>query len=165
MTRYVSPGHSELDLNHPLFSQIMMEVIRLGNDGYDVHDAEIVRHAIREAERVHKRQAKAQAQLELEIVKAQGQALPGEYVYYMEMRDTIKIGFSTNPEQRRKQLVADRILAVEPGSLHLEAVRHRQFSAYRIESLGYERYRSEPPLLDHIQTVWDQHGHCWLAAS
>jgi hypothetical protein len=58
-------------------------------------------------------------------------------VYYIRIRDTIKIGFTTkDPRERCRDLAGDKVLAVEPGSLALEAERHKQFAQWRADIPG-----------------------------
>jgi hypothetical protein len=84
----------------------------------------------------------------------------GQVVYYIQIRDTIKIGFtSQDPERRRRGLAGDRILAIEPGSMELEAERHRQFAAYRADIPGTrERFHPSDELMDHIVAIREQHA-------
>ena len=73
-------------------------------------------------------------------------------VYYAQIGDYIKIGYSTRLRQRLRTLRADHLLAVEPGGLDLERERHAQFRAERID-LRRENFRPSPELLDHIETL------------
>lgn len=75
-------------------------------------------------------------------------------VYYMRMRDLIKIGFTAGPvEKRRRDLLADAVLATEPGGRDLESRRHKQFSIYRHEG---ERFHPGKDLLLHIAHLNEQ---------
>lgn len=76
------------------------------------------------------------------------------WVYYMRIRDTVKIGFTTAaPRVRQQQLRADEILAVEPGGRDLEAARHDMFHRHRLPHLGRERYLACPAIDKHIESV------------
>jgi len=76
-------------------------------------------------------------------------------VYYIRMRDTIKIGTTMNMGTRMPSLVPDEILATEPGSEPLERLRHKQFAHLRIRG---ERFRPEQDLLDHIEMIRKHYG-------
>lgn len=84
----------------------------------------------------------------------------GELVYYIQIRDTIKIGFTRgDPERRRQNLAGDRVLAVEPGSTKLEALRHNQFAAYRANIPGTrERFHPSDEIMDHILEIREQYA-------
>lgn len=76
-------------------------------------------------------------------------------VYYVRIRDTIKIGYTVNMKARFSNLLIDEVLATEPGGEELERVRHRQFAALRIRG---ERFRPEPELMSHIAMIRDHFG-------
>lgn len=84
----------------------------------------------------------------------------GDVVYYIQIRDTIKIGFTTqDPERRCRTLAGDRVLAVEPGNMKLESERHHQFAAYRARIPGTrERFHPSDELMDHILEVRKIHA-------
>jgi len=80
--------------------------------------------------------------------------LPG-YVYFLESADTglIKIGFSTNVEQRARAIEsmggsAVRLLATKPGTFKTERRLHRRFAAWRTRG---EWFEPNPALLDLIE--------------
>lgn len=70
-------------------------------------------------------------------------------VYYVERDGLVKIGTSTQVEQRVKAL-RGRLLAVEPGGHNRESQLHERFEHLRV--MG-EWHRPEPDLLDHIATL------------
>lgn len=79
------------------------------------------------------------------------------FVYYIQVDERIKVGFSTDVKRRmRAYPPASKLLAVEPGDRDLEKRRHRQFAA----SLAYGREWFTPTqdLREHIDTVLAQHG-------
>lgn len=76
-------------------------------------------------------------------------------VYYVRIRDTIKIGTTVNTASRIPRLGADEVLALEPGGEDLERLRHRQFAHLRIRG---ERFRAEPDLLSHIEMLVKHFG-------
>jgi ribosomal protein L37AE/L43A len=80
-------------------------------------------------------------------------------VYYVrEAPEIIKIGTTINLINRLSALRVDHdaLLATEPGGRSLEQMRHKQFAHV---SLGkWERFRSEPDLLDHIAMLRKHFG-------
>jgi hypothetical protein len=78
-------------------------------------------------------------------------------VYYIRRGDLIKIGTTTNPVSRFKDLMPDEILAFEPGGPDDEARRHRQFAWCRITKRG-EYFRQTTRLLGHIEALRKEHG-------
>ena len=80
-------------------------------------------------------------------------------VYYVrESPEIIKIGTTINLINRLSALRVDHdaLLATEPGGRSLEQMRHKQFAHV---SLGkWERFRSEPDLLDHIAMLRKHFG-------
>ena len=84
---------------------------------------------------------------------------PG-YVYYLRVGAHYKIGFASNLERRLASYPPDtELLAVEPGTLKLEAERHREFKHSRIS--GREWYRPNPALDHHIRNVAENGRHTW----
>lgn len=82
-----------------------------------------------------------------------------DVVYYVERGNLIKIGTTSNLVRRMLELQPDRILAVEPGGLHLERQRHRQFQdAAVLVQRGREHFHRTEPLLEHIGVVVTKHG-------
>lgn len=81
----------------------------------------------------------------------------GSLVYYVQIGDYIKIGFSTRLRRRYATLRADRLLAIEPGGPELERARHRDFAADRID-MRRENFRQSQSLLEHIADLRDCYG-------
>lgn len=77
------------------------------------------------------------------------------YVYYVRIGDSIKIGTTGNLEQRMSQLMADEILAAEPGDRDLERARHRQFAHLRVRG---ERFRPANDLMTHVEDIRHRFG-------
>jgi len=71
-------------------------------------------------------------------------------VYYAQVGDRVKIGFTTNLVERMHAIVPEKLLAVERGGPTLERARHKQFAALRTQR---EWFRHEPPLTDHIANL------------
>jgi hypothetical protein len=76
-------------------------------------------------------------------------------VYYVRIRDTIKIGYTVNMQARFAGLMVDELLATEPGGEDLEGMRHRQFAALRIRG---ERFQPGPDLMSHITMLREHYG-------
>lgn len=73
-------------------------------------------------------------------------------VYYVQVGEHIKIGFTTNLKTRMNSYPPSRrLLATEPGGLSQEHLRHRQFGAHL--ALGNEWFRPAPELIEHINEL------------
>lgn len=79
-------------------------------------------------------------------------------VYYVRRGDLIKIGTTTDPSTRFRELMPDEILAFEPGGIHEETLRHRQFHHIR-QGARAEYFRITPELVRHIRQVRAAHGN------
>jgi hypothetical protein len=78
-------------------------------------------------------------------------------VYYVQLGDLIKIGYTANFSQRMKNYPPHRrVLAVERGNMRLEEQRHRQFRAHLAE--GNEWFRPAPDLIEHINRLRKKAG-------
>ena len=51
----------------------------------------------------------------------------GGFVYFFLVGELVKIGYSTDPEQRLRQVKADRILGYFPGTMRDEKAIHAKF--------------------------------------
>lgn len=81
---------------------------------------------------------------------------PG-FVYYIQIGDRLKIGFSVDVRKRMRAYPPEsRLLAVEPGSVELERERHRQFKGSLTH--GREWFSPTADLLEHIDAVLVEHG-------
>lgn len=78
-------------------------------------------------------------------------------VYYVRRGTLIKIGTTENPRDRFRDLMPDAILAFEPGSYAEEKARHRQFAHLQVGP-GWEHFRTDPVLLDHIAQMVSLYG-------
>lgn len=73
-------------------------------------------------------------------------------VYYLKVGDHIKIGFASNLFQRLTSYPpASVLVAVEDGSLNLEAQRHREFADFL--DAGREWFVQGDRLMAHIETL------------
>lgn len=77
----------------------------------------------------------------------------GAVVYYVQIHDRIKIGFTTNLRQRVADLRLDQaaVLATEPGGRDVEYRRHHQFAEERYGRR--EDFAPSDRLLAHIETL------------
>ena len=76
-------------------------------------------------------------------------------VYYIRRSEWIKIGTTTDPHERFRDLLPDEILAFEPGGYKEERLRHRQFGHLRWRT---EYFRDATELRDHIAHLHALHG-------
>lgn len=77
-----------------------------------------------------------------------------EVVYYLRFGDRVKIGTTKNLEQRLIALPHDEVMATEPGGIHVEQQRHKQFGHLRIRTGSHrEWFQLTPELAQHIAAV------------
>lgn len=76
----------------------------------------------------------------------------GHIVYYIRWADRIKIGTTSNLQQRLKALYHDEVLATEPGSTGRERERHAQFAHLLVDGQR-EWFHDSPELREHIATL------------
>lgn len=92
------------------------------------------------------------------IIESQLQTLPGAggprpgYVYFIQFGDRIKIGFSTDPENRVRALPHDKVLAVIPGTRLNERQLHAAFADLRLTG---EWFREDQRIHDFVADVKD----------
>lgn len=77
-------------------------------------------------------------------------ATPHGLVYFIQFADRIKIGFTTDLDNRLKNLPHDRILALVPGTVSTEKQFHNMFKDLRITGEWFAMHRK---LLDYIGTI------------
>ncbi|MDX3235668.1 GIY-YIG nuclease family protein [Streptomyces sp. ME03-5709C] len=78
-------------------------------------------------------------------------------VYYVRRGALVKIGTTTNLWRRMVSLLPEQVLATEPGGIGVEADRHRQFAALRVEGQR-EWFRAGAILQAHVERVRSLHG-------
>ena len=78
-----------------------------------------------------------------------------DVVYYIIHGNRIKIGTSGNWKARISGLPHDRILALEPGHMTTEHIRHQQFAATRVNRT--EWFEESEELWAHILELNDKH--------
>jgi hypothetical protein len=83
------------------------------------------------------------------VKRPNNSATPG-HVYFISFGSFIKIGFSTNLQQRLRALPHDELLATIPGTMRDEKLLHRQFAHLRQQG---EWFRKDPELLAHIDSL------------
>ena len=84
-------------------------------------------------------------------------ALNPGWVYYLQVDDRIKIGFSLDVKRRMRAYPPNaQLLAVHPGTKILERQIHEQFRG--ILASGREWFHPAKELHDHIGQVLDQFG-------
>lgn len=145
----------------PLCGQHRAELLRDDRFTGGVYTAQQVRDIRAEADqRVHDVKAEQLRKMRLQqfewderakILQAQS------VVYYISLRDHIKIGYTTNMKSRMTALMPDAVLATEPGGRDVEKKRHRQFR-HLLGTIGSEYFSVHPDLLTHIETVLAEHG-------
>jgi hypothetical protein len=80
-----------------------------------------------------------------------------EVIYYVQVGGHIKIGWTSQLEQRMRNYPPNTVLlAVHPGSRSDERKLHRRFAVHR--SHGQEWYPLVPVVLDHIKRMLAEHG-------
>lgn len=98
-----------------------------------------------------RREWEFQEELRQKELRAQSQ------VYYVGLRNCIKIGYTTNMKARMGQLMPDAILATEPGGREVEKQRHQQFRALKA-AIGSEYFAPAAELMAHIESILAKHG-------
>ena len=88
--------------------------------------------------------------------KPKPEPTPG-WVYFLQSGGHIKIGWTSNLEQRmRAYPPGSQLLAVQPGTRRDEAATHRRFAVHRTH--GREWYPLAADLVRYIATVTAEHG-------
>jgi hypothetical protein len=107
------------------------------------------------AETTAKREATAE-KIDAGIRVTKGDRIPG-WVYYLQVDDTIKIGYARDvPSRMRAYPPSAKLLAVEPGTPKLERQRHDHFNAYLAH--GREWFLDRPELRAWIATLITEYG-------
>lgn len=79
------------------------------------------------------------------------------FVYYIQIGDQLKIGYSTDVRRRMRAYPPEsKLLAIEPGDRGLERQRHQQFAGSLRN--GREWFAPTADLLEHIDAVLAEHG-------
>lgn len=80
----------------------------------------------------------------------------GAIVYYGRRGTVVKIGTTTQPRIRFRDLLPDEIMAFEHGGRELEAQRHREFADWRLG--GSEYFEISEALAEHMRLVRGAYG-------
>lgn len=95
---------------------------------------------------------KAQELKELAKAKAAEVGRNAGTIYYIQVADRVKIGFTTNLQSRSKAYPPNStLLATHPGTRQTETDMHRRFNRY-LEH-GREWFSINPELTEHIEEV------------
>ncbi|MFD4912834.1 GIY-YIG nuclease family protein [Streptomyces virginiae] len=140
---------AQVDRTEPAFLFVAAELQRLRRTGVTL-DAEAIANAVTEGRRKHA------LHIEEKELTRQGR-IPASIVYYARRGGFVKIGTTTQPRQRFRDLLPDEILAWEPGGQDSEAKRHQQFAAQRVSTFA-EYFRRDDRLDEHIAEVRARHG-------
>ncbi|UYM26638.1 hypothetical protein SEA_BAUER_89 [Arthrobacter phage Bauer] len=93
-------------------------------------------------------------QLDLENYRADRRRQPGT-VYYLQIGDHIKIGYTTDLDVRLAAYPPmAKLLATHPGTRQTEASMHQRFAVHLADRR--EWFRASPEIESHIQTVREQ---------
>ncbi len=71
------------------------------------------------------------------------------YIYYMRIGETLKIGYTANPQQRLYNL-RGTLIAMRRGTKKREAAEHRRFRKFHIRS---EFFRDDPELVAAVAKI------------
>lgn len=80
----------------------------------------------------------------------------GAIVYYGRRGTVVKIGTTTQPRVRFRDLLPDEIIAFEHGGKELEAQRHQEFADWRLG--GSEYFEMSEALVEHMRLVRGAYG-------
>lgn len=137
-----SPDLRHLDLSFPLCIQHICQAARLWQIE---QDRRLLRRAS-ERERYIKRDRQARR------LKPEG-----GWIYYLRVGERVKIGHTTNLDQRLAAYPPDSVLlALHPGTRAREKQLHEQFSV--LKRLGREWYAPHPAIDVHVAEVLAEHG-------
>ncbi|MEU6674781.1 GIY-YIG nuclease family protein [Streptomyces sp. NPDC046925] len=104
----------------------------------------------------------------LRVAEVFGRSYPeGHVVYYLRFCCRVKIGTTTNLTKRLYGIPHDELLAVEPGEVELESLRHRQFNANRIKGEWFDMTQE---LFQHLLDLrggqpWTHMPDSWIHGS
>lgn len=116
--------------------QALYEVQRLG---FDINDPEVKARILAGGRRDHERR-------KTETARRTHPPL----VYYMQLGNLVKIGFTTNLGSRVAALNPQAVLAVEGGGAPVEHARHREFAEYHVHG---EWFRLDGALAERIAAL------------
>ena len=146
---------SELPIG-PVRDEFIRGVARIGFEigveGLTPHQLDIIHY--RAAQDV------AAAETRTQVLRRKTNTRPardGAVVYYIRFaEDAVKIGTSTNVHHRLRTMYRrpEDLIVTEPGDQRLEALRHKQFAADKIDWPGSrEVFRLSPELQSHLDML------------
>lgn len=148
-----------VDPEDPAFGRIAAILLEMRTAGVEINEA-----SVEIALKLGRQQRELDNQTTA-VAARRGQATPlrlwpeeqgkSSIVYYIRRGVFIKIGTTTDPHSRFRDLVPDEILAWEPGGRHEEALRHRQFAHLRQQG---EYFQTGPELIKHYKAIRKLHG-------
>lgn len=138
-----------IDTSDPAFLHVVAVLREMREDGQTL-DAASVQRGITEGRQRHAAAAAAPT-----VVRNQPRD-DGAIVYYGRRGTLVKIGTTTQPRIRFRDLLPDEIMAFEYGGKDLESQRHREFADWRLG--GSEYFKMSEGLIDHMRSVRDSYG-------
>lgn len=104
------------------------------------------------------RREAVEAEKEAELQRRVARRTVSGYVYYLRVGEHIKIGYASNLFQRLSSYPPGSVLlAVEVGTLQVEAQRHREFAD--LLAAGREWFEPGPRLMDLIEGLASKKTH------
>jgi hypothetical protein len=148
----------------PALTGIVADWTQAGIEMTDELMAAAVKLATTQVERRAQRKAIEEAQKERHANAATSAPPPGFYgdapnavVYYVRRDRYVKIGTTTQLQDRMRGLMPDEVLALEPGSYTLEGELHKRFAHLRVRP-NCEYFLLDDELRAHIAVVVDRVG-------
>lgn len=140
----------------PVRDEFILGVGRIGFElgvaGLTPHQLDIIH--LRAAQDVERRQTTAPL---AQRFTNRRPSVENAVVYYIRLaEDAIKIGTTTDIKRRVRDMYRrpEDVIVTEPGDARLEAVRHKQFAADKIDWPGSrEVFRLSPTLSSHIEML------------
>lgn len=148
-----------VDTSDPAFPHVAKMLEEMRSAGIHLDEATVV-IAIKLGEQRHSRDVAAatgRAATAAAMATTYSSHRQSPIVYYIRRGDVIKIGTTTNPRSRFKNLMPDEILAFESGGRKEEAARHEQFGSCRVTMKG-EYFHPAEKLMEHIAALREQNG-------
>lgn len=138
-----------IDPADPAFLHIVA-VLREARETGQQLDLDTVQRGIEDGRRRHA------ATKAVPAVKKNSPQDDGAIVYYGRRGTVVKIGTTTQPRIRFRDLLPDEIMAFEYGGKELEAQRHREFADWRLG--GSEYFEISEALAEHTRLVREAYG-------
>lgn len=150
---------SSSDPVFPHFTSVVADWMQAGIEMTDELMAAAVKLATAQVQRAEERAAVEARHEERRIEAARAVPQPGSYgdapggvVYYVRRDKFVKIGTTTQLQDRMRSLMPDEVLAIEPGSYALEGQLHLRFAHLRV-SPSCEYFHRDADLDAHIARV------------